>query len=158
MAQIEYCDTNSDHDWELRPPSSTYCVAEFPQNTIDDWISVADLKWSADSPSLPGIEIKSSIAETFIIHAETWARETAHLSSPTQIMMHPSYQAVLGMVQDDKDEIIRLMLVDLRDNRRMWFWALSFITQANPVNRSQAGKLDAMISAWVEWGKKKGII
>lgn len=92
----------------------------------------------------------------FYEQANKWARETAHLSSPTQRMMHPSYQAILGMARDDEETVIRLMLQDLRDNRRLWFWALSYLTKENPIKDADAGKLDKMIKAWVDWGKQRG--
>jgi len=72
--------------------------------------------------------------------------------------MHPSYQAILGMAQDDKQEIIRLMLRDLQENRTPWFWALSYLTQDNPIQRSEVGKLDKMIKAWVHWGKARNML
>lgn len=89
--------------------------------------------------------------------ADKWSRETEHLSSPTQMMMHPSYQAILGMAVGHEKEVIRLMLLDLRDRRRPWFWALSYLTGDNPIKSSEAGRLDKMIRAWVEWGKLKGV-
>jgi hypothetical protein len=71
------------------------------------------------------------------------------------MMMHPSYQAILGMAQGHEEEMVRLMLRDLRDNRTPWFWALSYLTHDNPIQRSDAGRLDKMIKAWVDWGKER---
>ena len=93
----------------------------------------------------------------FIEQADKWQRHTEHLSSPSQMMMHPSYQAILGMARVNEDEIIRIMLHDLQENRRPWFWALSYLTKDNPIKPTDAGRLDKMIGAWVEWGKRKGI-
>ncbi|MGO9590373.1 MAG: hypothetical protein ACLP3K_10060 [Candidatus Acidiferrales bacterium] len=101
---------------------------------------------------------RKALAERFKEQAHKWASETAHLSSPTQRMMHPSYQAILGMAREDEDTVIRLMLRDLRDNRRWWFWALSYLTEENPIKDSEAGKFDKMIEAWVDWGKRRGIL
>jgi hypothetical protein len=50
------------------------------------------------------------------------------------------------------------MINDLKQNRRPWFWALSYLTNANPVKPSDAGKMDKMINSWVEWGKQHGLI
>jgi hypothetical protein len=96
------------------------------------------------------------LEERFREQADKWRRETEHLSSPAQMMMHPSYQAILGMAQGHEEDMIRLMLRDLRDNRTPWFWALSYLTHDNPIQRSEAGKLDKMIKAWVDWGKARG--
>ena len=99
-----------------------------------------------------------SLAIRFREQADKWARETEHLSSPTQMMMHPSYHAVLGMAHESGVEVIRLMLQDLRDRRTPWFWALSYLTKDNPIKPSEAGKLDKMIKAWVDWGRAKGLL
>jgi hypothetical protein len=95
------------------------------------------------------------LEERFRKQADKWRRETAHVSSPSQMMMHPSYQAIMGMAQGQEEEMVRLMLRDLRDNRTPWFWALSYLTHDNPIQRSDAGRLDKMIKAWVDWGKAR---
>jgi hypothetical protein len=97
-----------------------------------------------------------TLEQQFYEQSEKWARETEHLSSPTQMMMHPSYQAILGMAREDQEKIIHLMLRDLRDNRRLWFWGLSYLTKENPIKPADAGKLDKMIKAWVNWGTERG--
>ena len=98
------------------------------------------------------------LEKRFREQADKWAQETQHLSSPTQRMAHPSYQAILGMAQENKRAVIQLLLLDLQQRRRAWFWALSYLTQANPIGPRDAGKMDKMIKAWVEWGKAEGII
>lgn len=104
------------------------------------------------------ISTEATLVERFREQAEKWARETAHLSSPTQMMAHPSYQAILGMASEDKRKIISLMILDLKQNRNEWFWALSYLTQDNPIKHSDAGKMDKMISAWVNWGLERNLI
>jgi len=99
-----------------------------------------------------------TLEQRFHEQADKWSKETQHLSSPSQIMMHPSYQAMLGMAQENPSQMITLMLRDLIDNRRPWFWALSYLTKENPIRQSDAGKLDKMIQAWAEWGKRRGIL
>lgn len=100
--------------------------------------------------------VADSLEERFRTQADKWRRETEHVSSPSQMMTHPSYQAILGMAQGHEEEMIRLMLLDLRDNRTPWFWALSYLTHDNPIEHSDAGRLDKMIKAWVDWGKARG--
>ena len=99
-----------------------------------------------------------TLERRFLEQAEKWSRETEHLSSPSQIMMHPSYQAILGMSQENPTQIINLMLRDLIAKRRPWFWALSYLTKENPIRLSDAGRLDKMIQAWAEWGRQRGIL
>jgi hypothetical protein len=96
--------------------------------------------------------------QRFYLEAEKWDEETAHLSSPAQKFAHPSYVAILGMANDNRDKVIDLLLQDMQRNRREWFWALSYLTHENPIPRSASGRLDKMIMAWVEWGKERGRI
>ncbi len=99
-----------------------------------------------------------SLEQRFHREAEKWDHETAHLSSPAQRFAHPSYVAILGMAEQNRDRVIDLLLRDLQQNRREWFWALSYLTHENPIPRSASGRLDKMIKAWVEWGKEQGRI
>ena len=39
----------------------------------------------------------------------------------------------------------------------MWFWALEAITEENPVPPA-AGKVREMARAWVDWGKRQGLL
>ena len=122
-----------------------------PQNDIDKWIVYIDPLWFAKEP-------QSTLKERFSKLARQWGDETGHLSSPNQKMLHPSYQAILGIAVGHEREMIRLMIRDMKAHRRLWFWALSYLTNENPINPSDAGKLDAMIRAWSEWGEKRGIV
>jgi hypothetical protein len=99
-----------------------------------------------------------SLEERFHVQAAKWKLETQHLSSPLQRMMHPSYQAILGMGAERKREIISLMLHDLQENHGDWLLALSFLTQENPIDQKDAGKTDKLAKAWVTWGKKQGLL
>ena len=147
--------------------TSSYC----PIIKLDDWSEPEPtLDW--DRPKRKNLDpaklalIDEAVAKAFaVLHhsaleqrfreqAEKWQRETRHLSSPTQKIMHPSHQAVLGM----GTAVIPFMLRDLVQNRTEWFWALSYITQQNPIRREDAGKLDKMLAAWADWGKERGLL
>ena len=120
-----------------------------PGATITEWlVQTSKLYRTASIP----------LEERFRQQADKWRRETEHLSSPTQMMMHPSYQAILGMAQENKDLVIRLLLRDLEENRGPWFWALSYLTQDNPIKQKDAGKIDKMIKAWVIWAKERNLL
>lgn len=104
---------------------------------------------------------QASIEQRFREQSERWYQETAHLSSPLQKMMHLSYQAIIGMSSESperKNEIIRLMLQDLKQNRRDWFLALSYLTQENPISPRDCGKPDRMTRSWINWGERQGLI
>ena len=141
---------------------SEYCATwPMPKGLCPDPSEPIDQRWIETEAKRRRIHVsvaEGSIHERFREQADKWARETEHLSSPTQMMMHPSYQAILGMAAGHEREIIRLMLLDLRDRRRPWFWALSYLTTENPIKSSDAGKLGKMVQAWVDWGMQRGIL
>src|SRR5260370_29545136 len=93
--------------------------------------------------------ITENLEQRFAEHATKWERETRHLSSPTQRMMHPSYQAILGMGREHERELIRLLIRDMQQHDRPWFGALSYITKENPIDHADAGKMNKMIASWV---------
>ena len=104
--------------------------------------------------NVPGVTLEQRFHE----QADKWARETQHLSSPMQKAVHPSYQAILGMGSENKNEVVRLLLLDLQQNRRAWFWLLSYLTADNPIGPDDAGRMDRMIGAWAKWGREKGLL
>jgi hypothetical protein len=114
------------------------------------WISVL-----AKAAVLQDGKDERTLKQKFLDQAQKWGDETRHLSSPGQKMLHPSYQAILGMGQEHKDEIIDLLIQDMKDNRRQWFWALSYLAQANPIKPEDAGRIDRMINAWVRWAEMR---
>jgi hypothetical protein len=110
-------------------------------------------QWRSLAQVLDRMEKNLSLEQRFQAQADKWQKETQHLSSPGQRMMHASYQAILGMGNENRREIIRLMIRDMQQHRRPWFWALSYLAQDNPVSQSDAGNTDKTIKAWVDWGK-----
>jgi hypothetical protein len=54
---------------------------------------------------------------------------------------------------------IPLILKDLSENGPDdWFWALTAITDENPISEDIAGNMPAMTEAWLQWGKSAGYL
>ena len=143
-----WCPAPREDDW----------TSHSTRTTVEGWIPTRREVAKTTLIEALVLEAERPLEKRFREQPDKWARETEHLSSPTQMMMHPSYQAVLGMAFEHKEDVIRLLLRDLRDNRREWFWALSYLTQDNPISSRDAGKMDKMIDAWVKWGKGRGLL
>ena len=79
-----------------------------------------------------------------------WKESTPMLSSVTEIVMHPSYQQIIGMGVT----AIPLIFLSMRRELDHWFWALSAITGENPVDIEHRGKIKEMTNAWLDWGLK----
>ncbi len=84
--------------------------------------------------------------------AQQWERERPHGADILEMVMHPSYQRIIGMGPD----VVPLLLKELERKPGHWFWALHAITGANPVLPENQGKLKEMAKAWIDWGKKQG--
>ena len=99
---------------------------------------------------------EKSIAERrFKKLAKSWRSETELVSKVTKRVMHPAYQKIIGM----GESAIPLILKDLSDNGPDdWFWALSAITDENPITREIAGNMAAMTEAWLQWGRNAGYL
>jgi len=85
---------------------------------------------------------------------DQWRRETRHMSSVHDIIMHPAYQQIIGL----GEKAIPLILNELRERLDHWFWALMMITRESPVPQEEYGKMTLMRDIWLEWGKRKGYI
>lgn len=95
---------------------------------------------------------QENLTSHFARLADRWRRETAMLSSVTQIAMHPAYQEIIGMGQD----AVPLILRELEQRPDHWFWALRAITSADPILPEQRGKVDEMAAAWLTWEREQG--
>jgi hypothetical protein len=102
----------------------------------------------------PADLITQSIAEKFKEQADKWESETAFLSATPMRVLHASYQSIMAM----GPEVVPLLLRDLQETRRHWFWALRHLTNADPVTEKDKGNVDKMIATWVEWGRREGKI
>lgn len=93
--------------------------------------------------------------ERFKRLAKAWKTETELVSKVSKKMMHPAYQKIIGM----GESAIPLILNDLAENGPDdWFWALTAITDDNPITDEIAGNMAAMTEAWLRWGRNAGYL
>jgi hypothetical protein len=87
--------------------------------------------------------------------AKTWKSETELISKVTKKVMHPAYQKIIGT----GESALPLILNDLLENGPDdWFWALTAITDANPITNEMAGNMAAMTEVWLQWGRNAGYL
>jgi hypothetical protein len=94
-----------------------------------------------------------SDAEKFYSLAEAWRLDVRFTSSLTQMILHPTYQRIIGMGV----AAVPFLLRELERKPDHWFWALHAITGADPVKPEDRGKLRKMAEAWLTWGKEQGL-
>lgn len=88
----------------------------------------------------------------FLTLKAEWEIETAHLSSITEIAIHPAYQQIIGMGRI----AVPFILSELKKKPGHWFWALKSITGEDPVLPAQRGRIRQMTQAWLRWGRAQG--
>lgn len=83
-----------------------------------------------------------------------WKQESEFMSNTAQMAMLRSYQSIIGL----GPAAVPLILEELRREPDHWFWALESITLENPVPPQDAGHLDKMAQAWIDWGVNARLI
>ena len=106
---------------------------------------------TSDSSSAPA----SDLERRFLTLAETWARETAHLSSTRQMAEHPAFREIVSLGQP----VVPLIFKELeREPGFLWFQALRDIIGSGPDIPTEArGRLRPVTECWLRWGKEHGI-
>jgi len=92
--------------------------------------------------------------EEFTNLASQWIQDVEGMSSTVEMAKHSAYQKIVSMGK----VVIPFLLEDLRQNPLYWLSALRQITQKNPVQPEQRGKVKQMAEAWLNWGKQEGYI
>jgi hypothetical protein len=149
-----YCPITRPSDWREPEPDLEWRRAQKPRTDVQRKLVLFDEMVAKAFVSARTATADHSLEQRFLEHANKWERETGYLSSVTKRVMHPSYQAIIGMGGD----VVPFLLRDLQQNRRDWFWALTAITQVNPISPEDAGKVEQMAKAWLNWGKEKGLL
>jgi hypothetical protein len=86
--------------------------------------------------------------ELFEQLAHEWRRDTLGESSFMRIVVHRSYQRIIGL----GPEVVPLILLELEREPRLWFWALTAITGENPAEGEDTVRGAA--DRWLEWGRQ----
>lgn len=97
---------------------------------------------------------KLRLKRTFSVLKKQWKSDTKYLSSSTEMVMHPSYQRIIGLGPD----VIPIILEEIKSAPDHWFWALEALTGENPVLPEDVGRIGPMTEAWLKWGKGKKLI
>jgi hypothetical protein len=94
---------------------------------------------------------------SFREQVDKWKAETRHWSSILKMIAHPSYLRIIGLSAQSTDhKIERLLLKELQEDPDYWFDALTAITGENPVQMEH--DFDEAVTAWLEWGRQRGLI
>jgi hypothetical protein len=96
----------------------------------------------------------SKLDKEFIELARKWKEETAGFSSIISISLNGNYQRIIAK----GFKIVPLILRELQIQPDHWFWALTYLTDENPVKEEDEGNIEKMADAWIRWGKINKLI
>ena len=85
--------------------------------------------------TVPKTPAPETIEQRFERLADTWEKETAYVSSPTDKVAHPAFRETLSMGA----EVIPFVLRRMQKGQGHWFLAMSRITGQKPFPPSAAG-------------------
>jgi hypothetical protein len=94
----------------------------------------------------------AELQKEFDRNARQWEKETRYLSSVPDIVMHPSYQRILGMGR----QALPLIFHELATKPNHWFWALNAIAGQDAARGETT--FEGAVDAWLRWGKEYGYI
>jgi hypothetical protein len=100
-----------------------------------------------------------SVEQQFYRLKTEWRQGTLVFSDPGKIMSHPAMRAIIAM----GDLVVPIILRDLQAETTLLVWALPEITGidlAPPQIEDGFAKWDisAQIEAWLNWGRKRGLV
>ena len=99
-------------------------------------------------PQEPSTDIHAVFREL----VDEWKRATEFISITEEMVLHPSYQRIIGL----GPSVIPFLLQELERDPDHWFWALQSITRVNPA--LGADTFDGAVSAWLDWGAQRGYL
>lgn len=95
---------------------------------------------------------QSAFGSRFRRLVDLWLKATLNMSSIEEMVLHPAYQAIIGM----GPPVIPMLLDELEREPNHWFAALYAVTGGeNPVTTEDEGDLDRMAEAWLTWARAK---
>ena len=94
------------------------------------------------------------LRETFKRLADEWENDTILLSFSSQAAEHPAHREIVSMGKS----AVPLILERIQTHGGHWFHTLREITNANPVQPADRGRVEAMKASWLEWGERNGYV
>lgn len=131
----------------LSAPGSQQNITQLSKKTSTPW-SVVKVKsgFKVNQPA------QYSDREKFERLKSEWQEKTEMLSSISKKIKHPAYQEIIAM----GEKVIPWILEELEREPGHWFYALSVLSQADPV--SAEDNFGQAVEAWLNWGRRKGYI
>src|SRR5207247_8841119 len=104
--------------------------------------------------SPPQLASRLTTEERFRRLVAEFKEQARYLSDSRKMAVLRPYQAIIGM----GPPVVPLILEELRREPHHWSWALEAITDENPVPADVKGDMQRIADAWLDWGRREGLI
>ena len=101
-------------------------------------------------------KLEESLDEKFRRLAETWRRETKHLSLASEKANNFAYHQIMAM----GEKVLPFIFRELQATTSDWFWALRAIARdsAPVIPEEDKGRVRRVADIWMDWGKRHGYV
>lgn len=97
-------------------------------------------------------EADAALEQKFRRLADEWYKDTKHVSSVDEMVLHHNYLKVISMGQD----AVPLLLRELEQRPDHWLVALNVITEQDPAKPED--NFHEAVQAWLAWGRREGYL
>ena len=127
-----------------------YSVDSVPSTVA--WAALAEVFIAAEAARLRKATVR--VSSIFADCLAKWKADTQFTSSATEIVLHPSYQRIIGL----GPEVLPFIFCELQKDGAHWYSALTSLTGANPVRSEDKGRVKKMKEAWLAWAADNGYL
>lgn len=96
---------------------------------------------------------KKQLKKQFDFYSSIWKDETIFFSSISEITNNSAYISIISLGQ----EVLPLIIDDLKISDSHWFYALEALTGCNPIKENHKGIIPLMKNDWIEWAKENNL-
>jgi len=132
------------------PAGSTSPNMDFHFGEGSHYYRSSNISFNIDVTYLPNNS--PNIQHIFRQLVDEWDDAVGDTATISDRFMHRAYQHIIGLGPN----AVPLLLRELEREPNYWFWALAAITRENPVH--SGASFDEAVEAWLDWGRKKGMI
>jgi hypothetical protein len=97
---------------------------------------------------------KDQLLARFLDLKAQWKRDTCFSSNPDSIVQNQKYIQIINLGKD----IIPIIFEDWEVTDNLWFVALMYLTNNNPVAPEHIGYIREMKNDWREWAHRENIL
>lgn len=125
-----------------------YSIESLPSSA--PWAEIAEVFIAAEASRQR--KASARVSAIFTECLAKWKADTQFTSSVTDMVLHPSYQRIIGLGPD----VLPFIFMELERDGGHWYSALTALTGCNPIPTEDKGRVKKMQAAWLAWAVENG--